>query len=216
MIALLIRSAALTALVVSAFSFLSTSSAQTQVTSGERDIAIFAGGCFWCVESDFDRVPGVLQTTSGYTGGSVSNPSYKQVTAGGTGHREAVEILFDPRKVSYEELVDIFWRSVDPTDGGGQFCDRGHSYTTAIYAADKRQLEIAEASKQRLIDSGKLSATIVTPIEPAKPFYAAETYHQDFYTKSPVRYKVYRFSCGRDGRVKQLWGDEAHRGIEAH
>ena len=216
MTASLVRAAALVALAVAAFSTFSTSQAQTQTASGERDTAIFAGGCFWCVESDFDRVPGVLQTTSGYTGGNVDNPTYKQVTRGGTGHREAVEIVFDPRKVSYEELVEIFWRSVDPTDGGGQFCDRGHSYSTAIYATDARQLEIANASKQRLIDSGKLSETIVTPIERAKPFYAAEAYHQDFYTKSPVRYKVYRYGCGRDARIKQLWGDEAHRGIEDH
>ena len=191
------------------------SQAQTQIASDEREVAVFAGGCFWCVESDFDSVAGVLQTTSGYTGGRTIDPTYKQVTAGGTGHREAVEIVFDPRRVSYQDLVEIFWRSVDPTDAGGQFCDRGESYSTAIYAQSERQRDIAEASKERLVSSGKLSQ-VVTPVEGAAPFYPAEDYHQDFYTKSPVRYRVYRLSCGRDARIKSLWGDEAHRGLDKH
>ncbi len=179
-------------------------------------VAIFAGGCFWCVESDFDHVPGVTKTISGYTGGSLKNPTYKAVTAGGTGHREAVQIFYDPSKVSYEMLLDVFWRSVDPTDGGGQFCDRGVSYQTAIFATTPEQRELAEASKTALQDSGVLKQPIVTPIEDAGEFYPAEDYHQGYYKKNPVRYKFYRFSCGRDGRVRDLWGDQAHRGIEAH
>ena len=179
-------------------------------------VAIFAGGCFWCVESDFDHVPGVTKTISGYTGGSLKNPTYKAVTAGGTGHREAVQIFYDPSKVSYEMLLDVFWRSVDPTDGGGQYCDRGVSYQTAIFATTPEQRELAEASKTALQDSGVLKQPIVTPIEDAGEFYPAEDYHQGYYKKNPVRYKFYRFSCGRDGRVRDLWGDQAHRGIEAH
>ncbi len=187
-----------------------------QATAAGTETAIFAGGCFWCVESDFDAVPGVVATISGYTGGRTENPTYKQVTYGDTGHREAVEIRYDPSKVSYEELVEIFWRSVDPTDAGGQFCDRGESYTTAIFAASPAQRTAAEASKARIERSGKLGAPIVTPIENASAFYPAEEYHQDFYRKSPVRYKFYRYRCGRDARVGELWGEEAHQGIESH
>lgn len=184
-----------------------------QADKGSTAVAIFAGGCFWCVESDFDKVSGVLETVSGYTGGSVSDPNYKQVTAGGTGHREAVKITYDPKKVSYDRLLYIFWRSVDPTDKGGQFCDRGHSYSTAVYATSAEQHSEAEASKSKLQESGKLKAKIVTAIETAGQFYAAETHHQDYYKKNPVRYKFYRYNCGRDARIKALWGDEAHGGI---
>ena len=187
-----------------------------QVVKAQEAIATFAGGCFWCVESDFDHVPGVLRTTSGYTGGTLENPTYKVVGAGGTGHREAVEIVFDPEVVSYEQMLEIFWRSVDPTDGGGQFCDRGETYTTAIFANDSEQAELAQSSKQTLEASGKLNKSIATTIETAGPFYPAEDYHQDYYNKNPLRYKFYRLSCRRDSRVEQLWGDEAHRGIEDH
>jgi peptide-methionine (S)-S-oxide reductase len=179
-------------------------------------VATFAGGCFWCVESDFDAVPGVVETVSGYTGGTVANPGYKQVTKGGTGHREAVQIRYDPKQVSYERLLHIFWRSVDPTDGGGQFCDRGDSYQTAIFAGNDEERRLAEASKEALEQSAVLDAPVVTPIEPAKEFYLAEGYHQDYYTKNPVRYRFYRFSCGRDSRVQQVWGKQAHDGIERH
>ena len=179
-------------------------------------VATFAGGCFWCVESDFDTVPGVVETISGYTGGTVANPGYKQVTEGGTGHREAVQIRYDPKQVSYERLLHIFWRSVDPTDGGGQFCDRGESYQTAIFAGNDEERRLAEASKEALEQSAVLDAPVVTPIEPAKEFYLAEGYHQDYYTKNPVRYWFYRFSCGRDSRVQQVWGNQAHDGIEGH
>ena len=178
--------------------------------------ATFAGGCFWCVESDFDAVPGVVETISGYTGGTVGNPTYKQVTAGGTGHREAVQIRYDPKQVSYERLLHVFWRSVDPTDDGGQFCDRGESYQTAIFVGSEEQRLLAEASREALEQSEVLDAPVVTPIEMAGAFYPAENYHQDYYTKNSVRYRFYRFSCGRDSRVQQVWGDQAHDGIERH
>ena len=178
--------------------------------------AIFAGGCFWCVESDFDAVPGVVETVSGYTGGTAADPTYKQVTEGGTGHREAVQIRYDPKQVAYERLLHVFWRSVDPTDDGGQFCDRGESYQTAIFVGNEEERRLAEASKEALELSQVLDAPVVTPIEAATEFYPAEGYHQDYYTKNPVRYRFYRFSCGRDSRVQQLWGDQAHEGIERH
>jgi peptide-methionine (S)-S-oxide reductase len=180
------------------------------------DTAIFAGGCFWCVESDFDQVPGVVATVSGYTGGRTKNPTYKQVSYDNTGHREAVEIRFDPAQISYSELLEVFWRSVDPTDGGGQFCDRGESYVTAIFARTEAQRTAAEESKQLLESSGKLGAPVATTIEQASVFYPAEDYHQDYYTKNPVRYRFYRYRCGRDARIVELWGEEAHRGIDKH
>ena len=185
-------------------------------TGDELAVATFAGGCFWCVESDFDAVPGVVETISGYTGGTVGNPTYKQVTAGGTGHREAVQIRYDPKQVSYERLLHVFWRSVDPTDDGGQFCDRGESYQTAIFVGSEEQRLLAEASREALEQSEVLDAPVVTPIEMAGAFYPAENYHQDYYTKNSVRYRFYRFSCGRDSRVQQVWGDQAHDGIERH
>lgn len=171
-----------------------------------EEVATFAGGCFWCVEADFDKVPGVVRTISGYTGGQLKNPTYKQVSAGGTGHREAVQIFYDPKKVSYEKLLDTFWRSVDPTDAGGQFCDRGQSYETAIFANSPAQRRLAEASKQKLNKSGVLKKPIVTPIETAGVFYPAEGYHQNYYKKNPLRYKYYRYGCGRDARVREVWG----------
>ena len=168
------------------------------------------------MESDFDTVPGVVETISGYTGGTVANPGYKQVTEGGTGHREAVQIRYDPEQVSYERLLHIFWRSVDPTDGGGQFCDRGESYQTAIFVGNEEEQRLAESSKEALEQSMVLDSSVVTPIEPAGEFYPAESYHQDYYTKNPVRYRFYRFSCGRDSRVQQVWGKQAHDGIGSH
>ena len=178
-----------------------------------EETAILAGGCFWCVESDFDHVPGVVSTVSGYIGGETPNPTYKQVSAGGTGYIEAVKITFDPATISYDKLLDIFWRSVDPTDDGGQFCDRGESYKTAIFTISDAQNDIATQSKVTLEQSGKLPHTVVTAIRHATTFYPAEDYHQDYYNKNPIRYKYYRFSCGRDARVEELWGKEAHRGI---
>ncbi len=176
-------------------------------------IATFAGGCFWCVESDFDHVPGVLRTISGYTGGKLKNPTYQSVSRGGTGHREAVQIIYDPKKVTYAALLEVFWRSVDPTDNGGQFCDRGDVYETAIFTNSDEQNRLAEASKLKLQQSGILERPIMTPIKIAGPFYAAETYHQDYYKKNPLRYKFYRFRCGREARIGELWGKDAHRGI---
>ena len=194
----------------------SATSGVLAATDDELATATFAGGCFWCVESDFDTVPGVVETISGYTGGTADNPSYKQVTAGGTGHREAVQIRYDPKQVSYERLLHIFWRSVDPTDGGGQFCDRGESYQTAIFVGNEEERRLAEASREMLEQSMVLDAPVITPIEPAGEFYPAEDYHQDYYTKNPVRYRFYRFSCGRDSQVQQVWGRQAHDGIERH
>ena len=182
----------------------------------ELEIATFAGGCFWCVESDFDSVAGVERTVSGYTGGHVENPTYRQVSSDTTGHREAVQIYYDPERVTYSDLLEIFWRSIDPTDAGGQFCDRGKSYTTAIFANSDEQRRVAEASKKLIESSGILDQPVVTTVETAKEFYPAEDYHQNYYKKNPLRYKFYRFSCGRDARLKDLWGDQALRGIAAH
>ncbi len=183
-----------------------------QTASAQKlEKAIFAGGCFWCVESDFDKVPGVVSTTSGYTGGKTKNPTYKQVTYGDTGHYEAVEITYDPAKVSYEALLTAFWHSVDPTDDGGQFCDRGDSYRTAVFALNEKQRKAAEASKKAAQKA--LGKKIVTPILAAATFYPAEYYHQNYYKNNSFRYRYYRFSCGRDNRLRDLWGENAFKGI---
>jgi peptide-methionine (S)-S-oxide reductase len=180
--------------------------------AAEPETAVFAGGCFWCVEADFDKVPGVLGTVSGFTGGAVESPSYEQVTYGKTGHYEAVEVTYDPDRVSYRELVDIFWRTVDPTDAGGQFCDRGESYRTAVFVAGEEQRQAAEASKAEA--QAALGQQIVTPIVEAAAFWPAEDYHQDYYEKNPLKYRYYRWGCGRDARLEELWGDAAHRGLQ--
>jgi len=177
--------------------------------AGATAKAVFAGGCFWCVESDFDKVGGVLSTTSGYTGGNVPNPTYEQVSGKHTGHAEAVEIVFDPKKVSYEQLVEHFWRTIDPTTKDRQFCDGGNPYRTAIFAQDAAQLKIAQASKAALEKSKPFKEPIVTEVVMGGPFYPAEEYHQDYYKKNPVRYNYYRLSCGRDARLKELWGSQA-------
>jgi peptide-methionine (S)-S-oxide reductase len=189
-----------------------TLAAQICSARAETRTAIFAGGCFWCVESDFDGVPGVLSTTSGYIGGTSENPTYHDYTAGG--HREAVRIEYDASKVNYATLLDVFWHSVDPIDEGGQFCDRGHGYTTAIYTVDAADLKAAEKSKAEI--AGELGKPIVTEIAQAPAFWPAEDYHQDFYRKNPLRYNYYRSGCGRDDRVESLWGSAAHKGIAAH
>ena len=168
--------------------------------------ATFAGGCFWCMEGPFDEIPGVISTTSGYIGGSVKNPTYELVSAGVTGHAEAVEVVYDPRKVGYAKLLDVFWRNVDPTDGGGQFCDRGSQYRTGIFFHGDEQKRLAEKSKQAIEASGALGQPIVTEITAASTFYPAEGYHQDYYEKNPIRYKYYRYQCGRDQRLEELWG----------
>ena len=171
--------------------------------------AIFAGGCFWCVEADFDKVPGVLSTTSGYIGGKLANPTYEQVSSKLTGHAEAVEIVFDPGRVSYEKLVEHFWRTIDPTTKDAQFCDHGSPYRTAIFAVDATQQKIAMASLAALQKNKPFKEPIVTEILMAGPFYKAEDYHQDYYKKNPIRYQYYRTACGRDARLKQLWGSQA-------
>lgn len=168
--------------------------------------ATFAGGCFWCMEKPFDELPGVIDTTSGYAGGTVENPSYYEVSAGGTGHVEAVQVTYDPSQVSYEMLLDVFWHNIDPLDGKGQFCDQGSQYRAAIFYADDAQQQAAQASKELLAVSGKLKGAIATAIQPASTFYPAEDYHQNYYQTHPVRYKVYRFGCGRDQRLAKLWG----------
>ena len=168
--------------------------------------AIFAGGCFWCVESDFDKVPGVLSTTSGYIGGKLANPSYEQVSAKLTGHAEAVEIVYDPKRVRYEQLLEYFWRTIDPTTKDSQFCDAGSPYRTAVFALNAEQLTAARLSLANLEKSKPFKEPVVTEIALAGPFYAAEDYHQDYYRKNPVRYKYYRTTCGRDSRLTQLWG----------
>jgi peptide-methionine (S)-S-oxide reductase len=168
--------------------------------------ATFAGGCFWCMEGPFDKVPGVVSTTSGYTGGSVPRPSYEMVSSGTTGHAESVEVVYDPKKVSYSQLLDVYWHNVDPTDAGGQFCDRGNQYRTAIFYRGDEERRLAEQSKKDIEASGKLKKPIVTEVVPAGEFYPAEDYHQDYYIKNPVRYRYYRFNCGRDARLKDLWG----------
>jgi peptide-methionine (S)-S-oxide reductase len=169
--------------------------------------AIFAGGCFWCVEADFEKLPGVIAAESGYTGGTTPNPSYQQVSAGGSGHAEAVRVTYDPAKVSYQQLVDYFWRHIDPTVKDRQFCDAGTQYRSAIYWQNEAERRIAEASRDALLKSGKLRQ-IFTEITAASPFYPAEEYHQDYYKKNPIRYAYYRKGCGRDARVHEVWGDK--------
>lgn len=179
----------------------------TPATAQTTARAVFAGGCFWCVEADFDKVPGVLATTSGYAGGTVPNPTYGQVVTKTTGHAEVVEIVYDPARVSYDTLLATFWRSIDPTTVDRQFCDAGSPYRTAIFAQDAAQLEAAKRSLQALEKSKPFKEPIVTQIvAPGQPFYRAEEYHQDYYRKNPVRYAVYRNSCGRDARLRALWG----------
>ena len=172
----------------------------------EEQTAIFAGGCFWCTESDFEKLDGVISAASGYIGGQLKNPTYKQVSAGGSGHTEAVEVVFDDQAVSYAELVEYFWKTIDPTDAGGQFCDRGQQYRSEIFYQTESQRSIAEASKKALAASGLLASAIATKITAASTFYSAEEYHQDYYLKNSIRYNYYRWGCGRDKRLEELWG----------
>lgn len=174
--------------------------------AAQYEKAIFAGGCFWCTESDFEKIPGVLSAVSGYAGGIVKDPSYEQVEAGGTGHREAVEVTFDPSKISYAQLLEHYWHSVDPTDNSGQFCDNGPQYRSAIFYTNAAQRAQAEASKAEVT---KKLGKAYTDILPATNFYRAEEYHQHYARKNPVRYHFYRFNCGRDQRLKEIWGDLA-------
>ncbi|GAB5505513.1 MAG: peptide-methionine (S)-S-oxide reductase MsrA [Rhizobiaceae bacterium] len=182
----------------------------TQPASAQMEVAIFAGGCFWCVEADFDKVSGVVSTTSGYIGGRTDNPTYYDHSS--TGHREAVRIEFDNSRVSYDMLVAAFFRSIDPTDGGGQFCDRGHSYSTAVYATNAEQKAAAEKAKKAA--ARELGGNVATDIVSAPTFWPAEDYHQNYYKKNPVRYKYYRNGCRRDARLEQVWGENALKGIK--
>lgn len=170
--------------------------------------AIFAGGCFWCTESDFEKIPGVISAVSGYTGGRVERPSYEEVSSGSTGHTEAVEVLFDPAKISYAQLVEKFWHSIDPTVKDQQFCDHGSQYRSGIYPLNAEQQKVAEASKVALVKSGVLP-NVFTEIVPASTFWPAESYHQDYYKTNSVRYQYYRYGCGRDARLKSIWGNQA-------
>lgn len=169
-----------------------------------RAVATFAGGCFWCVEADFDKVPGVISTTSGYIGGTTKNPTYAQVSAGGTGHAEAVEVAYDPTKVTYAQLLDVFWHNIDPLVKDRQFCDSGDEYRTAIFYHDEEQKKLAEETKRAV--EARFKQTVYTQIVPATEFTKAEEYHQDYYKKNEARYKFYRWNCGRDQRLEQLWG----------
>lgn len=171
-----------------------------------RAVAIFAGGCFWCLEPPFDKLDGVLATTPGYIGGTTANPTYEQVTSGRTGHYEALQVEYDPARIGYDKLLEVFWRNIDPLDASGQFCDKGPQYRSGIFALDESQRAAAEASKTALETSGKLPGRIVTEILPAAKFYPAETYHQDYYRKNPTSYAYYRWNCGRDRRLERLWG----------
>lgn len=171
--------------------------------------ATFAGGCFWCMESSFEKIPGVIQAISGYAGGNKVDPTYEEVSGGGTGHAESVQIIYDPKKISYPRLLQVFWHNVDPTDDGGQFCDRGNQYRSEIFYSNDAEKKMAEDSKAEIEKTKKFSDPIVTKITPLKAFYPAEDYHQDFYKKNPVRYESYRFGCGRDRRLAVLWGKEA-------
>ena len=173
----------------------------------ELETATFAGGCFWCVESDFEKIEGVIEVISGYTGGHKENPSYEEVSSGGTGHLEAVQVRYDPTKITYKELLDVFWRHVDPTDAGGQFVDRGPQYRTAIFYHNDEQKRLAEESRDQLNASGRFDKPVATEIVVLQTFYPAEDYHQDYYKRNPIRYKLYRYNSGRDRFLKKAWGE---------
>jgi peptide-methionine (S)-S-oxide reductase len=181
----------------------------SQGAPAPRAAAVFAGGCFWCEETAFEGVPGVFAVTSGYIGGQVDNPTYEQVSAGGTGHAEAVEVVYDPSQITYEKLLDIFWRNVDPFQKDAQFCDHGSQYRSAIFYRGDEQKKAALASLRKLEEQPRFKGKIVTEIVPATKFYPAEEYHQDYYKKNPVHYKMYRLGCGRDARLKAIWGAPA-------
>jgi methionine-S-sulfoxide reductase len=193
---------------VTFFAAVSIAAAQTgsQPAAGKTETAIFAGGCFWCVEEAFEKVPGVISAVSGYTGGKVANPTYEQVSAGTTGHYESVRVTYDPGKVTYRQLVDWFWRNIDPVDARGQFCDKGPHYRAAIFYQNEAQKKVADESKQALEASGQLKQPIVTEIVAAGAFYDAEDYHQDYYKKNPNRYQFYKYGCQRVQRLEQIWG----------
>ncbi len=195
--------------VVSATAFSALAQDKTKTPPAATAKATFAGGCFWCMEPPFDALDGVISTTSGYIGGHKKDPTYKEISAGVTGHTQVVEVVYDPSKVSYAKLLDVFWRNIDPTVKDQQFCDVGSQYRTGIFTHDAAQKAAAEASKAALMKAKPFKANIVTPITSASTFYPAEDYHQDYYLKNPLRYKAYRYNCGRDARLKELWGADA-------
>jgi len=178
----------------------------TLVVGQQTATATFAGGCFWCMEPPYDKLEGVISTTSGYTGGHVATPTYEQVSAGGTGHTEAVQIVYDPSKVGYEKLLEVFWKNIDPLDAGGQFCDRGSQYRSAVFFHNDEQKRLATASKAELEANAGLAALIVTEVVEASDFYPAENYHQDYYQEHSIQYRFYRWNCGRDARLEEVWG----------
>ncbi len=186
--------------------------ADSTETSAATEVgkAIFAGGCFWCMEGPFDELDGVISTTSGYTGGHLPNPTYEQVSAGRTGHTEAVQVIYDPKKVGYEDLLEVFWRNIDPTTADRQFCDAGTQYRPGIFYTTEEQHRLAEKSKLQVEQQKTFPEPIVTEITKATEFFPAEEYHQDFYKKNPIRYKFYRLGCGRDARLAELWGESSH------
>ena len=175
--------------------------------SADEATAVFAGGCFWCMEPPYDKLPGVLDTTSGYSGGHTENPTYEQVTAGGTAHLESVRVTYDPDRISYEELLAVFWRNIDPFDDRGQFCDRGSSYRSAVFVATEAEGILAEAGKSDI--EIRFGRKVATRVLPAATFYPAEGYHQNYYTNNPLRYRYYRYRCGRDQRLREVWGEAA-------
>ncbi|MBI5676076.1 MAG: peptide-methionine (S)-S-oxide reductase MsrA [Nitrospirae bacterium] len=181
----------------------------TVMAAANLEKATFAGGCFWCMEHPFDQIPGVVSVTSGYTGGHKNNPTYKEVSAGRTGHAEAVQIVYDPAKVSYEKLLPIFWHNIDPTVRDRQFCDTGHQYRSAVFYHNEKQRQLALQSKIQLEKKKTFKEPVVTEIVQAGEFYPAEDYHQHYYKKNPIRYKFYVTTCGREKRLKELWGNEA-------
>lgn len=190
---------------------ISTADETTPATENkDTAVATFAGGCFWCMEGPFDKLQGVVSTTSGYTGGHTKNPTYKQTSTGRTGHTEAVQIVYDPSLIGYEKLLDVFWHNIDPTTPDQQFCDRGSQYRSEIFYHNEEQKQLAEASKAALDRNKPFNDPIVTEISKASTFYAAEDYHQDYYKKNPIRYRYYRHGCGRDKRLEQLWGENNH------
>ena len=182
---------------------------EARVAAGTLKAAVFAGGCFWCMEGPFERAPGVLSVVSGYAGGSEPNPTYEQVAGGRTGHAEVVRVVYDPARTTFAALLEVYWHNVDPTQRDGQFCDEGRQYRTAVFFSDDAERAAATASKAALEAAGTLPGPIVTEIVPATPFYAAEGYHQDFYRTNPTRYAMYRAGCGRDRRLQALWGASA-------
>jgi len=194
--------------IIAIFCLALTGLLQPVLAQEDTALATFAGGCFWCMEPPFDKLPGVISTTSGYIGGHQKDPTYKQVSRGKTGHTEAVQIVYDPDKITYPDLLNVFWKNIDPTAKDYQFCDHGSQYRSGIFYHGDEQQRFAQQSKAALVELKPFDGAVVTEVTEASTFYAAEDYHQDYYKKSPIRYKYYRYSCGRDKRLEELWGEQ--------